>query len=150
MENSPVGPVARKTDLTIESLPSETVVYDHQRHRIHCLNQSTSFIWQRCDGKATIDDIATQLPGAGLPADPDIVRSALKHLNRAHLLTDRPAFLEIDLPTRRQLVTRLGLAAGSAATLLPVITSVASPTPARAKSGEPPKKKKKKHDGHDD
>ena len=146
MENSPVGPIARNTDLTVESLPSETVVYDHQRNCIHCLNQSTSFIWQRCDGQTTIEGMAARLPEAGLPADPDIVRRALKQLNRAHLLTDQSGFFESDLPSRRKLVSRLGLATGSAALLLPAIKSIAAPTAAKAKSGEPPKTKKKNDD----
>src|SRR6185437_470263 len=141
MENLPIGPIARKTDLTVEDLPSETVVYDHKRHRIHCLNRSTSFIWQRCDGRTRIEDMAAHLPEAGLPADLDIVRRALKALDRAHLLDQSPAFLQSDLPSRRQLVQRLGLAAGSAAALLPAIASAVAPTPAMVKSGDKDKDK---------
>jgi Coenzyme PQQ synthesis protein D (PqqD) len=145
MENSPIGPVARKSNLTVEALGSETVVYDHERHRVHCLNQSTSFIWQECDGRTQIEEIATHLPAMGLPADPDIVRSALKDLHRADLLVGEPTFLTSDLPSRRMLVQRLGLAAASAAALLPAITSIVAPTPAMAVSGntyKPTKPKK--------
>lgn len=151
MESLPIGPVARKTDLTVEDLPSETVVYDHKRHRIHCLNRSTSFIWQRCDGRTKIEDIAAHLPEAGLPADLDIVRRALKVLDRAHLMDKSPASLQSDLPSRRQLVQRLGLAS-SAAALLPAVASAIAPTPAMAKSGDQAKDKdkKKKKKGNDD
>ncbi len=146
MENQTVGPLARKTDLTIEQLPSETVVYDHKRHRVHCLNHSTSFIWACCDGRTTIEDMAARLPESGLPPDPDIVRHALKALERARLLASRPAALDATLPSRRMLVRRLGAAAGSVA-LLPVITSIIAPTPAMAQSGDshadPPKPKPK-------
>jgi hypothetical protein len=144
MERSPLGPLARKEELTIEDLPSETVVYDRTRNRMHCLNRSTSFIWRRCDGNTKIEEIAAHLPEVGLPADPDVVRRALKALNRAHLLAGGTASFNAALPSRRQLVQRLGLAAGSAAALLPAITSAAAPTPATAKSKDGHDKKPKK------
>lgn len=136
MGNTTTGPLAQKTDLTIENLGSEMIVYDHKRKRIHSLNRSTSFIWQRCDGRTKIEDIAADLPEIGLPADLDIVRRALKQLARTHLLSNESAFTDSSLPSRRTLVRRLGLAAGSAATLLPAIRSIVAPTPAMAKSGD--------------
>jgi hypothetical protein len=153
LKNTTNGPLARKADLTIEDLPPEIIVYDHKRNRIHCLNPSTSFIWQRCDGRTTIEDIAAGLPEIGLPADLDIVRRALKDLARTHLLADDQAFANSSLPSRRMLVRRLGLAAGSAATLLPAIRSIVAPTPAMAKSGDshtpdPPVKIHPRHPNH--
>jgi hypothetical protein len=153
MENSAIMPLARKTDLTVEDLPTEMVVYDHKRHRIHCLNRSTSFIWQRCDGRTKIEDIAAGLPEVGLPADSDIVRRALKSLNRAHLIDGEQAFPDAVLPSRRTLVRRLGLAAGTAAILLPAVRSVKAITPITARSGDshgphppqPPKPPKPPH-----
>jgi Coenzyme PQQ synthesis protein D (PqqD) len=146
MENSSLGPVTRKADLTIEDLPAELVVYDRQRNRMHCLNRSTSFIWRLCDGHTTVEQIATRLPQVDLPADLDIVRRALKALEQAHLLVGKPQFAESGLPTRRQLAHRLGLAAGSAAALLPAIASATAPTPATAKSGDQDKSKDKDKD----
>jgi hypothetical protein len=148
VSDSLLRPVARKTDLTIEELPLETVVYDHKRNRMHCLNQSTSLIWQRCDGQAKIEDLAALLPEVGLPSDSDIVRQALKALDLAHLLEGDPGFATSELPSRRQLVQRLGLATGTAAAVLPVIASAIAPTPAMAKSGDRHhhEKKPKSHD----
>jgi hypothetical protein len=122
--------------LTIEELALETVVYDHKRNRMHCLNPSTSFIWRRCDGQTKLEEIAARLPEVDLPADLDVVRGALKALDRAHLLEGEPSFATSELPSRRKLVQRLGLAAGAAASVLPVITSAVAPTPAMAKSGD--------------
>ena len=136
METLPIRPVARQKDLIVEKLASESVVYDQKRHRMHCLNGSTSLIWQACDGQTTIEDIAARLPTVGLPADVDIVKRALQDLDLAHLLVSRPAFLESGLPSRRSLVHKLGLAAGLAATLLPAITTAVAPTPAMALSDD--------------
>ena len=148
MDGSRIGPIACKENVIIEALASETLVYDNERHRVHYLNQSTSFIWQQCDGQTKIEDIASRLPEIGLPADLDIVRSALKDLSSARLVTNPPSILQSELPSRRMLVQKLGLAAGSAATLLPAITSILAPTPARAKSKDrdhSPKHKKHKN-----
>src|SRR5437868_6083128 len=133
MQNSPIGPLAHKEDLLVEAVGSETVVYDNERHRVHCLNQSTSFIWRQCDGQTKTEDIASRLPEIGLPADTGIVRSALKDLFRVGLVVNQSAIVDSELPSRRTLVGKLGLAAGSAA-LLPAITSIVAPTPAMAKS----------------
>jgi hypothetical protein len=153
MQYSRIRPLARKSDLTVEDFPAEMVVYDHKRHRIHCLNRSTSFIWQRCDGRTEMEEIASHLPKAGLPADTEIVRQALKALDRAHLLEGEPVFFDLGLPSRRQLVKRLGLTAASSAALLPAITSAVAPTPVMAASADrhgnvqppPPPPKPKKH-----
>jgi len=151
MENSSLRPVARQANLTIEELPTELVVYDHLRNSMHCLNRSTSFVWRLCDGQTTIEQIGARLPEVDLPAHLDIVRQALKTLDKAHLLVGKPQFAESGLPTRRQLVHRLGLAAGSAAALLPAIASATAPTPTMAKSGDKDKKPKKpKKNGQDD
>jgi hypothetical protein len=143
MNHALICPLARKTDLTIEELPSEMIVYDHLRNRMHCLNRSASFIWRRCDGQTEIGKITAQLPEVSLPADLDVVRRALKDLERVHLLEGAPAFAGSELLSRRTLVQRLGLAAGAAASVLPVITSAVAPTPAMAKSGDKHDKDKK-------
>lgn len=149
VNHSPICPIARKADLNIEELPSEMIVYDRLRNRMHCLNRSTAFIWRHCDGQTRLEHIAALLPEVDLPADLDVVRRALKDLERVHLLEGGLAFAESELPSRRTLVQRFGLAA---AAVLPVITSAVAPTPVMAKSGDrhghnrgkKPKKDKKK------
>lgn len=135
MQHSVTGPLARKHELTIEQLGAETIVYDHKRRRIHCLNQSTAFIWQRCNGETAVAELAARLPETGLPADPEIAARALKVLHRAHLLEKSFLPPDTELTSRRSLVRRLGLASAAAA-LLPAIASITAPTPAMAKSGD--------------
>ena len=54
-------PIARTTDLTIEALPSETVVYDTTNHRVHCLNEMAGLIWRHCDANSSVEQIAGRL-----------------------------------------------------------------------------------------
>ncbi len=131
-------PLARTTDLIIEELPSETVVYDKKRNRVHCLNQAASLILRHCDGQTSVDEIARLLSHAvGVPADANIVRLGLRDLNDCDLLEAESASLET-VP-RRELLNRLSALGAAFICLFPVVTSITAPTPAMAKS----------HDAHD-
>src|SRR6266545_1209147 len=84
-------PLARTTELIIEELGSETIVYDTTRHRAHCLNQTAAFIWRQCDGETTLEEVAHRLSTmTGLPPDEDIVRLALRSLKNRGLLSNNP------------------------------------------------------------
>ena len=85
-------PVARKKGLVIERLPDEVLVYDTERDRAHCLNETAAFVWQRCDGRTTTKEMA-RLLGKQVHAtvDEKVVWLALDQLGRNHLLDNRPA-----------------------------------------------------------
>ena len=126
-------PLARKDGLVIQELPDEVLVYDLDNDRAHCLNQTAAFVWQRCDGGNTTEQIARKL---GLEfnctVDEKIVWLALDQLSRNHLL-ERQSSLPPTLAgmNRRALVRSLGLIAVVA---IPAITSIVAPMPADAAS----------------
>ena len=39
-------PMRRETDILIEELPTETLVYDTKRHKVHCLNKTAALLWR--------------------------------------------------------------------------------------------------------
>ena len=128
-------PVARTTELIVEALPTETIVYDTTNHRVHCLNETASLIWQHCDGQTSVEQIANRLSRRlRAPADEDVVRLGLHELNDRGLLAGDPG--ETTTESRRELSRRLALVGGAFVALLPVITSMVAPTPAMAKSGD--------------
>ena len=64
-------PQARKYQLTIRHLPDETLVYDRERHKAHCLNATAALIWRHCDGQTSTDELARLVAETlGVPARP--------------------------------------------------------------------------------
>lgn len=51
-------PHARLDGLVITEVDNETLVYDMERDKAHCLNQTAALIWRRCDGKTTVREMA--------------------------------------------------------------------------------------------
>jgi hypothetical protein len=51
----------RRTDINSQVVEGEAIVLDRQHEVIHQLNLTATYIWERCDGTASIKDIAAQL-----------------------------------------------------------------------------------------
>jgi len=125
------NPRARKDGLIVQNLPDETLVYDLERDRAHCLNQTAAFVWQHCDGRSNAKEIARALNHTiQQPVDEKLVWLAIDHLGRSHLLTEAPALPpHVAGLNRREVMRALGL---SAAVAIPVVASIVAPTPAQA------------------
>lgn len=129
-------PKARKSRLVVTELAGETLVYDRDRDKAHCLNQTAAFVWQQCDGKTTAGEAAKRLETElKTPAGEEMVWLALKQLERSQLLEESmpPAFVAENL-NRRTVMKRLGVAALVA---VPLVTSVVAPTAAEAATCAP-------------
>ncbi len=125
-------PCARREGLVVRELPDEVLIYDRDRDKAHCLNQTAALIWKYCDGKTTVPTIARHLERdlETKPIDEKVVWFALSQLSKDHLLEDSvvpPAMLSG--MTRREMVRVLGVAAVIA---VPLVTSIVAPTPAQA------------------
>ena len=125
-------PRARTEGLVIQELPDEVLVYDRDRDKAHCLNQTAALVWKYCDGKTTVPTIAKRLERDLKTdlVDEKVVWYALGQLGKDHLLEESvapPALLAG--MSRREMVRVLGLAAVVA---VPLVTSIVAPTPAQA------------------
>ncbi len=120
----------------VQKLPEETLVYDLERHRAHCLNRAATLVWESCDGRRSVADLAKALQEqTGLPAEDVVVWMALERLAKAHLLEERmrpPG--GTGRYTRREVLRRLGLTAGLGI-LLPAVQSIVAPEVVQAASG---------------
>ncbi len=125
-------PRARTEGLVIQELPDEVLVYDRDRDKAHCLNQTAALVWRYCDGKTSVTNMARRLERdlKTERVDEKVVWYALGQLSKDHLLEEdlvSPALLTG--MSRREMVRVLGVAAVVA---IPLVTSIVAPTPAQA------------------
>jgi hypothetical protein len=124
-------PKKRREGIIVKELPDEVLVYDLDRDKAHCLNHSAAAVWERCDGRTTVADIARAVEKkTGVKVGEEFVWLAIEALGRDHLLEERmqwPAALP--RMTRREAVRRIGIGAAIA---IPLVTSIIAPTPAQA------------------
>lgn len=127
-------PRARRSKLVVRELADETLVYDLEGHRAHCLNRAAALVWKLCDGRSTVSRIAEKMcDRLSARVTDEAVRLALEQLADRNLLAPNkmhPAPVP-NLVSRRAMMQRLGLAAAVA---LPLVTSIISPTPVMAQS----------------
>src|SRR5438874_1423233 len=80
-------PRALRDNLVIRELDDETLIYDTDRDRAHCLNRTASLVWEHCDGKTTATQAARLLQSKlGADVDSDLVWLAVKQLQKFHLV----------------------------------------------------------------
>ena len=130
-------PTARATGLIVQEVAGDVLIYDQERRRAHCLNQTAALVWRYSDGKTTISELA-QLLGkeTQLPVTEDVVWVALDQLSKAHLMNEGVALSRLGPGlSRREVMKRVGLGAAMA---LPLVTSIIAPKAAQAATLLPP------------
>ena len=128
--NKAPRPRARTHGLIVQELDDETLVYDQQRHRAHCLNITSSLVWKSCDGTRTVREIATHLSAEmNVLVSDEIVVVAVDKLASRHLMAEAERLTGRSGPTRREVLRRIGI---GVAVAIPVITSIVSPHAAQA------------------
>ena len=125
-------PKARVTDLVVQKVADEVLVYDPQHFQAHCLNEPAAAVWKQCDGRSTPAQIAARLTAQGMAASEGVVWHALYQLGDFHLLEEDGAIVSSAAPvTRRQLMstlTQIGFA-------LPLVLGIAVPAAGQTGSG---------------
>jgi hypothetical protein len=129
--------VPKRKDAVVRELRDESVIYDKESNRAHCLNRTAAEVWRLCDGRRTVAEIARLLQKPSEPtAAEQTVSITVAKLEHAGLLQGRmPLSVKLILPSRREVVRRTGIAAVALA--MPLITSMLVPAPAEAASCVP-------------
>ena len=125
-------PHARRSGLIVKEADGEVLIYDLERDKAHCLNDTAAKVWEYCDGETTLADACCSLTRElNAPCDEQLIWYALRQFEKDNLLEQR-----VELPAvifsgmnRRQMVRALGLGAIIA---VPLVTSIVAPTPAQA------------------
>ncbi|MBI4377722.1 MAG: PqqD family protein [Nitrospinae bacterium] len=51
----------RRNDLLIRDIEDESIIYDHTNNTVHSLNITAKFIWDFCDGRHELSEIAREI-----------------------------------------------------------------------------------------
>ena len=125
-----MGPIARTDVIMSHSVEDELVLYDRERQRAHRLNSPAARVYRLSDGSRSVGDMVSEL-SADPAIDERVVHAALRQLSEAGLLEGA------DNLDRRNALKKVAVVA--AALAVPVVESIAAPTPAMAQSaGCPP------------
>lgn len=127
------SPLSRKSNIVVQEFENEILIYDLNISKAFCLNETSAFIYQLCDGTNSIAQMRESLSKKlNTPVSENLLLLALDGLNRAGLL-EKGDELNIDFGglSRREVMKKVGLASLVA---LPLISSVVAPTPANAAS----------------
>ena len=123
---TPVMPKARRERLFVQDVDDELVIYDQNTRKTHRLNPTASLVWQTCDGKKSISDIAAALQArVARPVDEDLVRIALGQLEAANLLEHGLGDPPGSATERRRAFLRK---AGAVSLLMPVVATLPRPS----------------------
>lgn len=130
---STIKPLARNSEIVIQEMGEEVLIYDLRSDKAFSFNSTTVKIWQLCNGKNSVADIATKLSVEfGELVSEDLVLLALKTLQKENLLEVELTFPQaFENISRREIVRRVGLTSLIA---LPVISSLVAPLAIHAQS----------------
>lgn len=125
-------PRARADRLVIQNVDDETLVYDLDKDKAICLNETSKLVWGLCDGKSTINETAELLSDKlKIDTNHDLVTLTLDELRKANLLDDNSVFLEDKSGvSRRNLITQYGIPMA----VLPIVMSLVAPLAVHAQS----------------
>ena len=127
------NPTSRKSDLVVQELKGEVLIYDLQINKAYCLNETSAMVYNLCDGKHSVSEIRESI-GRKLkqPVSEDLIWLALDQLKQDNLL-DNSSEIETKLNgvSRREVIRRVGL---SSLVALPIIASLVAPSAVDAQS----------------
>ena len=120
-------------NLTVEELPDELMIYDPNRNKAFCLNQTAAFVWKHADGSQDASEIAVLMAKQlGKPVTREMIQFSLNVLSRDGLLEAPAENVPMAMGmTRRAILQKFGIGAMA----LPAVTVLfVSPAKAHASS----------------
>lgn len=129
--NKNMNPLARNKELVLQETGDELLVYDLKTNKAICLNRTSAFIWQNCDGNRDVPQLVKLIKKEfGSSVDEDFVWLAISQLKKENLIdNDFPD--KFDGISRREVIKRVGLGSLVA---LPIIASLTAPVAGQASS----------------
>ena len=133
MKNKTKLPRLRTQNLVVKELPNELLIYDLERNKAFCLNQTARLIMDECDGITAIDEAVNSLNHKlKSKMSEDMIWMVLEQLKDANFIEKN---YEIPIQTTRVTRRKILQSAATLGIALPIITSLIAPTAAHAQSG---------------
>ncbi len=128
-----IKPLSRKDEIVVQELNGEVLIYDLRTNKAFCLNETSSLVWEACDGNTSVSDISRSISRKlNAPANDDLVWFALDQLKKEKLIANSDEVIsDFEGMSRREVIRKVGLASVIA---LPVIASLVAPKAAMAAS----------------
>lgn len=128
-----ITPIARTTGIVVQDFKHEVLIYDLRTNKAYALNETSTAVWQLCDGNNSIDKIADLLSIKFKElVSEDIVLLSLELLKKENLLeAETVQTTSFEGLTRREAVRKIGF---SALVTLPVISILVAPSAINAQS----------------
>lgn len=121
-------PLAKTTDIVVQTLGKEILIYDLNTHKAYNLNETSAMVYKACDGKTTFSELSAKNNFTY-----DIIFLALNELQKENLVEDDKSYYShFAGMSRREAIRKVGL---STAVALPVIAMLVAPKAADAQSG---------------
>lgn len=132
MSKNSSNPQARRSNIVVEELNNEVLLYDLDSDQASCLNETAALVWKYADGKTSVNEIAARMSKElKTPVDTRVVWYAVEQLNKKNLLQERVAVpATYGHMTRRDFLVKAGVVGAIVA--IPVVISLAVPKPAMA------------------
>jgi len=128
-------PKIRTSNIVVQELADETLVYDLNANKAFCLNETSKLIWQHCDGKNSLESIASKLTKHfNKPVSEEIVYLAIEQFDSDELLendTSQGFSQHFRGQSRREVIRKVGIGSMIA---LPIISSIVAPQAINAQS----------------
>ena len=127
-------PVGRSSNIIVQEINDEHLIYDLERDQAFCLNETSARIWKLCDGTRSIPDLTAALAfDLRKDVDESVVRLGLDQLSRNKLMRSDCGDVKFgtDGQSRREAIRQIGL---SSMIALPVVYSLVAPTAAHAQT----------------
>jgi hypothetical protein len=128
-----IGPRSIGDNMVVQEMNGEVLVYDLDRNKAFCLNQTSSLVWQACDGSRDVATIARTVSSKlGKDAGEDVVWLALDQLKKEKLIVNAPSEASpFAGMSRRQVIQKVGMGALVA---LPMVMGLVAPAAAQVGS----------------
>ncbi len=125
-----IKPLSRKDEIVVQELNGEVLIYDLRTNKAFCLNETSSLVWEACDGNNSVSEISRSISRKlNAPANEDLVWLALDQLKKEKLIANSEEVIpDFNGMSRRDVVKKVGFASLVA---IPVISSLVAPVAAQ-------------------